>query len=60
MSDEEQSSTPDPEYSPGGLVGDQELVRILLDSTERIITAEDVRRVWGGSVPERDEGEIPE
>lgn len=66
MSEQEQPSNPDPEYSPGGIIpfdrdlSDQDLVRILLDPSEKIITAEDMRRVWGGSLPEGDEGPVSE
>lgn len=62
MSNEEQSSNPDPEYSPGGLIpstGD-DTVLAWIRPGEKFFTPENMRRLWEEGLSEGDEGPIPE
>jgi hypothetical protein len=63
LSNEEQSSNPDPEYSPGGIIPGPEgndLVLAWISPGEEYFTAEDMRRLWEGRFPEGDEGPVSE
>jgi hypothetical protein len=62
MSEQGERGKPDPEYSPGGIIpasGDDTVIAFISPG-EEYFTAEDLRRLRDGSLPERDSGEIPE
>lgn len=59
MQDQEQPGDAGKEYSPGGIIGNGEPTLVWLDSTERIFTAEDLRRMRRASGEEWNEGEVP-
>ena len=62
MSEQEQPSNPDPEFSPGGIIPspDGDTVLAWISPGEEYFTPGDLYRMWESYVQERDEGPIPE